>query len=213
MFGNLMARAVAEVLDILGQLVLWQNCTENWVFPVRDRSAGENVWKRSLPNGQRIDATALALPKDSKVAVIATPGGFSVVPRRSALRPVVKPMGFYGHVEIHDGDIYIVGQYRVSDGWLALYTAVNILILCGAWFIPLPLVMRSVTEQGAAYIDLFSRPGELLAVSLFVMLVIFVLSLGAGAAFLFFRTNGFINKVLNLPERREITGYLNELCI
>lgn len=213
MFGRLIGPGIACVLQLLEQLVQWQNCSELWVFPVGDRADGENVWKRALADGRLIDATALAITRDPKIVAMASPGELVVIPAASVFRPVFHRMGFHGHVEIFDGNAYLVGEYRISDGWIAFYTALNAVVMIAAWFVPLPLIMRAVTEQGAAYSDLFTRPGEFVAVALFVVLVLFVLSVLCGALFLCLRCIGFINRLLNLPDRRKLTGFLSQIRI
>ncbi|MEX2614846.1 MAG: hypothetical protein WD767_02005 [Alphaproteobacteria bacterium] len=213
MFGRLIGPGVACALQLLEQLVQWQNCTEFWVFPVSDRPDGENSWKRALADGRLIDATALAITRDPKIETTASPGELVVNPAASIFRPVFHRMGFHGHVEIFDGNAYLVGEYRISDGWIAFYTALNAVVLIVAWFVPLPLIMRAVTEQGAAYSDLFTRPGEFVAVALFVILVLFILSVISGALILCLRCIGYINRLLNLPDRRKLTGFLAQIRI
>lgn len=213
MFGRLIGPGVACVLQQLERLVQWQSCAESWVFPVSDRPNGENAWKHALADGRLVDATSLAITRDPKMLATVSPAELVVMPATPVFRPVFHKMGFHGHVEMYEGNAYLVGEYRISDGWVALYTALNALVLIGAWFVPLPLIMRAVTEQGAAYSDLFTRPGEFLAVTLFVILVLFVLSVLSGALFLCLRFIGFINRLLNLPERRQLTGFLTQLRI
>ncbi len=213
MFGRLIGPGVARALQLLDQLVQWQNCSEFWVFPVNDRPDTDNGWKHMLSDGRLIDATALAITRDPKMMATVSPQGLVVIPATPVFRPLLHKMGFYGHVETFDGSIYLVGEYRISDGWIALYTALNAVVLIAAWFIPLPLIMRAVTEQGAAYSDLFTRPGEFFAVVLFVILVLFVMSVLSGALFLCLRCLGFINRLLNLPERRELAGFLTQFRI
>lgn len=211
--GSFIGYAVALTLDQLDRLVLWQNCSEDWAFPVRDRPNAENGWKRGLPDAQRVDATALEFPRDPRMDVSITREGFVVVPRGSILGLLSHRMGFHGYTQVYEGDVYIVGQYRISDGWIAIYTAVNVLALTMAWFLPLPLVLHAITEKGAQYIDLFARPGELVAVILFITLVVLVTSLAAGSLIVFLRIKGFLNRLLNLPDRKRLTEFLEGLSI
>jgi len=213
MLGNLAGQAVACALELTDQLVQWESCSEEWVFRFKEWPEGAYDGRRVLPNAQHVAATALRFPQDATMDVTMTRDGFVIVPRKPLFGPLIHKMGFYGHAQVSDGDVCVVGQYRISDGWIAIYTALNLVILTIAWFLPLPYIMHEVVEKGAGYADLMTRPGEIMALVLFVSLVVFVLSLMAGSVILFIRTRGFINRTLNLPERHRVQQFLEGLAL
>lgn len=191
------------------ELFDWNYASEEWSFQVADRPGAANTWKQTLPDGQRVDSTALVFPPDDRITVSFWHNNIAVGHERCFLPMFSSIMAFYGTAKMLGGEVYIVGSYGLTGFNLIFRFLLTGLIVLACFLGPTVFLVIDWGMGGGEFVSLENSTDN--SYAHFPTLIQFYL-FGVGAI-LVLKIIKMFRGLMEIPLEKRMKDFLSDVTI